>query len=1364
MRRLNVKLLLYVTLAGLLLAVAVVVVHELQAGNISSALLWQATQAEKQGRLKQAARYLRRYLEFAKNDMDERAHLGRLLADPKIAITPRARERARFVIEAVLTKDPSRHELREALVRMALVGWDLDVAKEQLQRLQKARPDDGEVLGLTAHLLEKQGKTGQAVEVYRKALAKAPERPEHRVHLIGLLLERERKTPGSQEAEIKALVAAALKQAPTDTGVLIAASEWALYKGDPAGARKHLDAGLAAHADEPRLYQALAGLEIRAGRREEAIKALRHGLDATPVEGRYELLWMLANVHADGGEVAEARKATARIRDDVGPSPMVDYLEARCLLAQQRWPEAATAFERNRDAFKGSPELALQVNLFLGKCYEQMNEPGQQLAAYTRALAQDPASVAAREGVASAQWALGQTNAAVEQYREVVKLRGDRREGGSGRLELARMLLLSNRQRDVKRWRQVEEELDAAEKEEPGSAEAALLRAELRLAQGQPAQAEQVLKEAQRRRPRSIDLWRARVALAQRRGDDAAAQQVLDDAERLLGDVADVRVARAHYWAGKPRAEAGPALDRLEQGADKFSAEDSARLLHALAEAQFQTGDIPHAVRLWEQLAARPHFADDLRLRLLLFDVALRQGDDAAMRRLLSEVKRLDAGDGTTWRYVEAARLMWLGRRGQKKALDQAQPLLDAVVSVRPTWAPALISRADLEELRGRPDAAIARYRQALERGVRDPRVVRQMVQLLSAQQRYGEAEQVLRQLGQQAPLSGELQRMAVALSLQNDDFARAEELVRQSTPAGSGDFRDQIWLGQVLAAGNRTSAEAEKAFRRAVELADTVPVTWVALVGYLADAGKVDQARAAIEKARGKLPAADVPLALAQCHELVGDSDKARAQYEAALQARPGDVAVRRSLAVFYLRTGAWKQAEPHLREIMAGKLGATEDDATWARRTLALALLGGGEAGRLAEALSLVGLRLDAQGNVAEALASGAGSGRAEDIARARVLASQNRRPFQARAIALLEQAGKEQALVADDLFLLTRLYLSYGAGDAWWGKAREQLRALVTANGRNSSYLGFYARSLLQHGATAEAGQVIDRLEQLEKSRQVPAGAFGSVELRAEALEAAGRGRQALTLLNSWARRPGAPPERLLQGAALQGRLGDLSQAFDTCQEAGKSCPPEAVAAAGIAILRASQPGGKGGAPADVWRAQAGRVEGWLNEGIKAQPARAVLRLQLADMMDLVGRGGEAEALYRQVLQQDDKNPVALNNLAWLLSRQDGKQQESLQLINRAIELYGPQADLLDTRALVYLALGQGPPAVADLRRAVADAPSPSTYFHLVRAHQLTRDTRSALAVLNQASAAGLTVDQLHPTERDTYRRVVAELKNR
>jgi tetratricopeptide (TPR) repeat protein len=263
-----------------------------------------------------------------------------------------------------------------------------------------------------------------------------------------------------------------------------------------------------------------------------------------------------------------------------------------------------------------------------------------------------------------------------------------------------------------------------------------------------------------------------------------------------------------------------------------------------------------------------------------------------------------------------------------------------------------------------------------------------------------------------------------------------------------------------------------------------------------------------------------------------------------------------------------------------------------------------------------------------------------------------------------------------------------------------------------------------------------------------------------MKVKALELRGKGADGLPLLKAYAAAPGAPPERALLYAGLLGRLGRVKEAIDVCEQARAKCPPEAVGGASVAVLRAAQP--KPGQPEEAWRAEVVRVEKWLRESTAKHPATVGLKLQLADLMDATGRGSEIEPLYREVLQREPRNHVALNNLAWQLSRRPERVQEALTLIQRAVDVYGPRAELLDTRGVVYLALGQIDKALADLERAVADTPTPAKYFHLTQVHHRARNTQAARSTLARATAAGLTEGRLHPAERDAYRRLAAELK--
>jgi tetratricopeptide (TPR) repeat protein len=1358
MRRLNVRLLLCVLGGVVLLSGAVFAVHQLQAGSISDGLLWQARQAEKEGRLSQAARYLGRYLEFVPNDLDSRAHYGKLIADPRLAVSQRARNRARYVLEQVLTRDPNRHDVRRCLVRMALDLRDFELAEEHLKYLQQALPDDGDVAGLVGQWEELKGNGDTALASLRRSVKSSPGSVDNCVRLINLLRRLDRGQRGEHFKEAEACLAAALAHAPDDGGVLLAGAELAGDGGDLTLARTRVERALKLNAAEPQGYLVLARVELVGGKRPEAVAALKRGLQAVARDDRYELHWMLANVLIDAGELEEAKGVIALLHES-NPAPgAADYLRARSLMQQGRWFDASRLLERVRSAFKSVPVLAVQVELQLAACYERIDEPALQLAACRRAVELDPASVAGRQGIAAARLALGQPDAAIAEYREVVKLNEQLKAPVTGRVELAKLLLARTLQTEPRDWGPVALELDAAAKEQPDAVEVPLLRAEMYAAQKKMDDAQAVLLLAIGKQPKRVEFWTALAALAERNGEPDKARELLNKAQEQAGDAVELRLARAAALAAKPGADTKAALCRLEEKLESFPPDKRDVLLNGLAEAQYRAGNTAEATRLWRRLAASPRHARNLRLRQLLFDLALRQEDDAAMRQALDDIKTIEEGESALWLFGQASRQLVLARRGDRKALGEARGLLERVVSLRPAWPAVLLAKAELEELQGNVEQAITQYRRALEHGVNGPRVVRRLVQLLSSRQRYDEAEQEMQKLRQTTLPDAERLRLVIGLALSRNDFHLAEELVREAGADASQDYRDHLWVGQVLAASGRSSEAAEKALRRAVELSEGAPETWVALVQYLIRAGDGRRAQAEIEQARAKLTGAKGSLALAQCYELVGQADKAREQYQAALRAASGEFQYRRAFVAFCLRTGTPQQAEAHLRDILARKTPVADADAAWARRALALTLASAADHKRFREALELVGLSLDDKGLPVEPPAPPGGWPLEEQVTRARVLATQPRRALRARAVALLEEIHKRASLPPDEQMLLAQLYNGMGDDEVWWGKAREQMQTLTTTHGRNPLYLSYYAQSLLQHGDVGESERVIGKLEQVEKGRKAPPGALGSVELKALALERRGRGSDALALLKDYAETADAPPERTLLYAGLHGRLGNVKEALDLCDGVRTKCPPEAVGGASVALLRAALL--RPQQTSKVWREEAGRVEGWLKEALARSPESVALRLELADLMDLLDRGAEVEALYREVLKNDPRNHVALNNLSWLLALR--KDPKALELVQQAIEAHGERPELLDTRGYIYLQKGEVKNAIPDLERAVRDAPTPVKFVHLIQAHHQARDRRAALAALTRAQDAGLSADRLPPAERAAYNRLLDELK--
>src|SRR5262245_26629106 len=359
MRQFNTRLFFALLGSTAALGVGLFAVHWLQTGRIAQALLYQARRAEEQGQTDQAARYLGRYLEFNPSDLPERANLGRALAsmvlDDAKPDSPRTREKALFVLEQVVAQDGGQSDLRLRLIKVAMIERRYDLALKHLKEL----PEDAETLELDGRCHEAENRYPEAADAYWKAIQSDEHRRDAYSRLAALLkrpnagslpvpvksadevldlmvqkngdspqayLTRWRHRPATAYKDEKRLqqgrldVAAALKLAPEDADVLLAAGELAMCEGMAAEekvragdanaandrdaawdrARDHLQQAIKLNPKDRRTYLTLAQVETTAEKTDAALAALDQGLKALP--GQFDLLWMQANLLLDNGK------------------------------------------------------------------------------------------------------------------------------------------------------------------------------------------------------------------------------------------------------------------------------------------------------------------------------------------------------------------------------------------------------------------------------------------------------------------------------------------------------------------------------------------------------------------------------------------------------------------------------------------------------------------------------------------------------------------------------------------------------------------------------------------------------------------------------------------------------------------------------------------------------------------------------------------------------------------------------------------------------------------------------------------------------------------------------------------------------
>ncbi len=117
-----------------------------------------------------------------------------------------------------------------------------------------------------------------------------------------------------------------------------------------------------------------------------------------------------------------------------------------------------------------------------------------------------------------------------------------------------------------------------------------------------------------------------------------------------------------------------------------------------------------------------------------------------------------------------------------------------------------------------------------------------------------------------------------------------------------------------------------------------------------------------------------------------------------------------------------------------------------------------------------------------------------------------------------------------------------------------------------------------------------------------------------------------------------------------------------------------------------------------------------ETWINSHPDDIPAR----MALANIYAQESNVDAAVEQYKNILERDEKNLIALNDLAWYL--RDSKPKEALEYAQRANEIKPDTATLMDTLAVVLLKNGEAKKAQRLMDKVMLKAPKdPTTRYH-------------------------------------------------
>jgi len=1254
-----------------------------------------------------------------------------------------------------------------ATLAAGLVGFDLATRSFAADASPKRGPVDAYVL-LAAVLDEKMQDKAAATAVLDELVKARPD--DVKAWLALTSWQRQRgDLPAAKRA-----VAKAAELAPKDADTLLAAFEVAMSSGDVAEATSLSGQGLELFPEDERMVRAAAALAMQQRQPEKAIELLDKALATS--RGGAGLLLMLADALLQTNDLPRLQKTIGQLREAVGnTSPAVNLLEARALIIEQRWPQAKEKLEQVRPLVAASDELTRQVDLYLGQCFEQLGQFDEQLEANRRVLTDDPMSLAARVGAASALLAGGKVDEARREFELVAAaIPTDRLPAipqvWSPLLQL-RMSEQMERPASDRDWSKIDSLLETLqESKDISGSQIALLRADVLVRKGEATAAIETLEAAIDTTPNEAQLWTALATLRLREQDAAAATAVLARVPKEIADHPNVLLMAAQLAGRGSKEEADRGLAEVEGRARALPADQATRVLVSLGSIRLSLGEAAEAERLWTE--ALTHSRDDTRVLAALFELARDQGDVEKARGRAAEIAAAAGATSPQARVAQASTRILEVRTALKNRaadgetaeldaeqsgrLDEARNLLIEAENDRPGWAQIQQLYAEIAALRGDAPGAIERLERASRMGPANPAIIRQLATLLYAANRLDEAQQALARLGPDG--LGGFDRITAEMELRSGKFEEAVAIAERSVSNDSTNAMDLLWLGQLLSRSGKMD-RAESVLERAVAAAPDQPETWLTLFGHQLTNGRRSLAEQTLNKAAAQLPETKRLLVAAQGYEMLGKLDDAEAAYRQA--AAGGDLSTARSLAGFLVRRGRLNPAREELRRIVDsdGKDAATRAAQVWARRTLAqLTAEAGGYKG-LQQAIALIDANAGADGRLGP-----------DDVALQVALLAPRAEPASwRRAIELLESLGKIQPLSLGQRLQLAQLREKAGR----WEEARSDLVTLMATPNIPPTMVAVLVERLIEHGEKSSARVWLDKLrstsadspittalearlamaeddrpgavaaaKKLMPSGPVPLEQVPQLKSIAKLMEDLGFDKAADKVLIEFA---GRSTDGVLARAEFLGRQKRYDEALDLLETVWSRVPLERLLQTALVAIRAAgtRP------PAAV----TDRLDGWFDKARREDPDSVVLVLLQTELRDMQGRTEEVESAYRSMLARKDIAPtqsaIIANNLAFHLARAETA-DEARRLVDSAIAELGPHPDLLDTRGVVRLAGGDARRAVEDLEEATLDATA-TKYLHLAVAQATDGQVANARKALEKANQLGLKPEVLPPADR-------------
>lgn len=742
----------------------------------------------------------------------------------------------------------------------------------------------------------------------------------------------------------------------------------------------------------------------------------------------------------------------------------------------------------------------------------------------------------------------------------------------------------------------------------------------------------------------------------------------------------------------------------------------------------------------------------------------------------INQLKKSEGEEGTNWRYFAAERILSKigGGSNDKQLLDEAAALASYIDASRPHWGLSSALSGKIESLRAElygqqsaSEEAIRLWRRAIRNGDNRVSTVMDLVRELRLRERPDEGDIEFQRIQGWSDSVVPVSEIAVSSAMRRGDYSEALAIAERLTTRKPEDaegwiLRAKTAFAASLAQGVDSEMQAkrraeswsylEEAFKRSKSIS-----VWDSRFRFKLQSGDKDGAYAVIEDMLNEPSLSDERKSLeaARRYLVLKDFGLCRKYLDNCLLLNPRSAEVQIVFAEMYSAIG---DNDEFLNSLRKAYKAAPKNQAIRERLALSIAFSKGESSENDLKEVDAL-------------LASSASTSRST-IVGAWIALRRGDKNRQLRAIEILEQlAGSDEAERLD-----AKRILAFHHSSKWYSGLQlpqpklvtdsfeaakqlyEELLSEVTINPEDAAR---YINLLLSaHVGEKEAGleskddylaiaeQAVSQLEAATGNSVV------SLQLRLRLANINGQNDEIENIVDKWIKGPGnlrTLGDQYLWEIAGMGLIdsGHSDKAIPWLEKVYES-DPKKYGGLVIALVRAKNyeralsicVSAYHEDPSPVAATLIAEVAIMQTEAPPPEEASQILKESLtkfsnsAEFLDAMGtwqlmqrRLPEAVSFFEMAEKLDPKRRRTLNNLAMALSEMPMRKQDALGWIEKAIQIYGRDPDLLDTLGQVHFRNGHLKEALETLQEASSRKDDITFRLHLAQVQLAKEDLAGA-----------------------------------